>query len=100
MGRFPSGTGGRTVDAVSCFVTVNTVTVTFEGSFSAGLLNLVATTLLFFPQTLDIDKNIPFTVISPHNHFVFTPLLPSTAVGTLEPRYVDVDDGRYVLAIF
>ena len=26
------------------------------------------------------------TIVSPSNHFVFTPLLPSTAVGTLEFR--------------
>ena len=28
------------------------------------------------------------TVISPSNHFLFTPLLPSTAVGTLEFRCI------------
>lgn len=27
------------------------------------------------------------TVVSPRNHFLFTPLLPSTTVGTLEFRY-------------
>jgi NADH dehydrogenase len=32
------------------------------------------------------NKNI--TVVSPNNHFLFTPLLPSTAVGTLEFRCV------------
>jgi NADH dehydrogenase FAD-containing subunit len=39
-------------------------------------------------KTLDIDKKIPFTVVSPSNHFVFTPLLASTAVGTLEFRCI------------
>ena len=35
----------------------------------------------------DLDKSLyHVTVISPSNHFVFTPLLPSTAVGTLEFR--------------
>lgn len=29
-------------------------------------------------------------VVSPSNHFVFTPLLPSTAVGTLEFRCIQV----------
>jgi Pyridine nucleotide-disulphide oxidoreductase len=43
---------------------------------------------VFLPQTLDIDKKIPFTVVSPSNHFVFTPLLASTAVGTLEFRCI------------
>ncbi|GKY96414.1 hypothetical protein MPSEU_000600900 [Mayamaea pseudoterrestris] len=41
-----------------------------------------------FQVTMDIDKNTPYTVVSPHNHFVFTPLLASTAVGTLEPRCI------------
>ncbi|KAK9906340.1 hypothetical protein WJX75_000240 [Coccomyxa subellipsoidea] len=33
-------------------------------------------------------KLFDFTVISPRNHMVFTPLLASTCVGTLEPRSV------------
>ena len=37
----------------------------------------------------DLDKNkYDVTVISPRNHFLFTPLLPSTTVGTLEFRCV------------
>ena len=37
----------------------------------------------------DLDKNAyDVQVISPANHFLFTPLLPSTAVGTLEFRAV------------
>lgn len=36
-------------------------------------------------QTLDPDK-YHVTVISPTNYFLFTPLLPSAAVGTVEPR--------------
>ena len=35
-------------------------------------------------------KKFDVTVISPRNHFVFTPLLPSTAVGTIEFRCVQV----------
>eukprot|EP00198_Chlamydomonas_reinhardtii_P009564 XP_001698901.1 mitochondrial type-II NADH dehydrogenase [Chlamydomonas reinhardtii] len=39
----------------------------------------------------DIDPNLyDLTVISPRNHMVFTPLLASTTVGTLEPRSVAV----------
>lgn len=35
----------------------------------------------------EIDKDkYDVTVISPRNHFLFTPLLPSTTVGTLEFR--------------
>ena len=37
----------------------------------------------------DLDKKLyDVQVISPANHFLFTPLLPSTAVGTLEFRAV------------
>ncbi|RYG99048.1 hypothetical protein EON65_50725 [archaeon] len=37
----------------------------------------------------DIDKNkYDVHVISPRNHFLFTPLLPSTTVGTLEFRAI------------
>jgi len=31
---------------------------------------------------------MPLTVVSPRNHFLFTPLLPSSAVGTLECRVI------------
>jgi NADH dehydrogenase FAD-containing subunit len=41
-----------------------------------------------FQIALNADKNLPLTVISPSNHFVFTPLLASTAVGTLEFRCI------------
>jgi NADH:ubiquinone reductase (H+-translocating) len=37
----------------------------------------------------DIDKSIyDVSLVSPRNHFLFTPLLPSTAVGTLEFRCI------------
>jgi len=37
----------------------------------------------------DINKNrFDVTLVSPRNHFLFTPLLPSTAVGTLEFRCI------------
>jgi len=37
----------------------------------------------------DVDKSkYDVTVVSPRNHFLFTPLLPSTTVGTLEFRCV------------
>lgn len=37
----------------------------------------------------DIDKDLyDVHVVSPRNHFLFTPLLPSTAVGTLEFRAI------------
>ena len=42
-----------------------------------------------FRLAKDLDKNqYDVTVVSPRNHFLFTPLLPSTSVGTLEFRCV------------
>jgi NADH dehydrogenase FAD-containing subunit len=41
-----------------------------------------------FQIALNVNKNVPLTVVSPSNHFVFTPLLASTAVGTLEFRCI------------
>lgn len=43
-----------------------------------------------FQIALNADKDLPLTVVSPNNHFVFTPLLGSTAVGTLEFRCIQV----------
>ena len=38
-----------------------------------------------FQLALNLDKKkTNLTVVSPSNHFVFAPLLPSTAAGTLE----------------
>jgi len=41
-----------------------------------------------FQLALNLKKDIPLTVVSPRNHFVFTPLLPSASVGTLECRCI------------
>ena len=52
----------------------------------------------------DLDKTkYDVTVVSPRNHFLFTPLLPSTTVGTLEFRCVQepvrtIKDVQYVQA--
>ena len=52
----------------------------------------------------DVDKTkYDVTVVSPRNHFLFTPLLPSTTVGTLEFRCVQepvrtIKDVQYVQA--
>ncbi len=38
---------------------------------------------------MDVSKEkYDVVVVSPRNHFLFTPLLPSTAVGTLEFRAI------------
>ena len=43
-----------------------------------------------FRVASDLDKSkFNVTLISPRNHFLFTPLLPSTAVGTLEFRCIE-----------
>ena len=41
-----------------------------------------------FQVALNLSAQKNLTVVSPNNHFLFTPLLPSTAVGTLEFRCV------------
>jgi NADH:ubiquinone reductase (non-electrogenic) len=42
-----------------------------------------------FRVAQDLDKTkYDVAVISPRNHFLFTPLLPSTTVGTLEFRAI------------
>eukprot|EP00092_Neocalanus_flemingeri_P013049 GFUD01014061.1.p1 GENE.GFUD01014061.1~~GFUD01014061.1.p1 ORF type:complete len:468 (+),score=122.49 GFUD01014061.1:108-1511(+) len=52
----------------------------------------------------DVDKSkFDVTVVSPRNHFLFTPLLPSTTVGTLEFRCVQepvrtIKDVKYIQA--
>ena len=54
-------------------------------------------------NTLPADQQL--RIVSPSNHFVFTPLLPSTAVGTLEFRCIQEpirkalgENGNYVQA--
>lgn len=42
-----------------------------------------------FNVALNVSKTVPLTLLSPANHFLFTPLLPSTAVGTLEFRCIE-----------
>jgi len=58
-----------------------------------------------FRLARDLDKNLyDVTVVSPRNHFLFTPLLPSTTVGTLEFRCVQepvrtLQGVRYIQAV-
>lgn len=40
-----------------------------------------------FLKKIDV-KNFDITIVSPRNHFLFTPLLPSTTVGTIEFRSI------------
>src|SRR5690606_23241896 len=41
-----------------------------------------------FARELKGEKKLDVTLVSPRNHFLFTPLLPSTTVGTLEFRSI------------
>ena len=44
-----------------------------------------------YRAALDLDKTkFRVVIVSPRNHFLFTPLLPSTAGGTLEFRCIQV----------
>ncbi|WWD20618.1 hypothetical protein CI109_105094 [Kwoniella shandongensis] len=47
-----------------------------------------------FLKSLDTD-DFNVVVISPRNYFLFTPLLPSVTVGTLEPRSI-IQPTRYI----
>ena len=48
-----------------------------------------------FRLARDINKEkYDVTILSPRNHFLFTPLLPSTSVGTLEFRCVQGESWR------
>ncbi|WVN89662.1 uncharacterized protein L203_104892 [Cryptococcus depauperatus CBS 7841] len=47
-----------------------------------------------FLKSLDTDE-FNIVVISPRNYFLFTPLLPSVTVGTLEPRSI-IQPTRYI----
>lgn len=58
-----------------------------------------------FNVAINIKKEVPMTVVSPSNHFVFTPLLASSAVGTLEFRCIQEpirtvlsSNGKYIQA--
>jgi NADH dehydrogenase FAD-containing subunit len=58
-----------------------------------------------FNTAININKDVPLTVVSPSNHFLFTPLLASSSVGTLEFRCIQEpirtvlsSKGKYVQA--
>lgn len=58
-----------------------------------------------FNIALGTRSHVPLTVVSPINHFLFTPLLASSAVGTLEFRCIQEPvrtvlgpNGKYIQA--
>ncbi|KAG7356208.1 pyridine nucleotide-disulfide oxidoreductase [Nitzschia inconspicua] len=59
-----------------------------------------------FNVAINVNRDVPLTVVSPSNHFLFTPLLASSSVGTLEFRCIQEpirtvlsSKGRYVQAM-
>jgi NADH:ubiquinone reductase (non-electrogenic) len=51
-------------------------------------LVILGTGFAAFHLVTSLDKAYDLTIISPRNHFLFTPLLPSTTVGTVEFRSI------------
>lgn len=58
-----------------------------------------------FNIALTAKRDVPLTIVSPNNHFLFTPLLASSAVGTLEFRCIQEPvrtvlgpEGKYIQA--
>ncbi len=49
------------------------------------LLTVYSVLCVAVVQVIDTDL-YDVVLVSPRNHFLFTPMLPSTAVGTVEPR--------------
>ncbi|MDH3252309.1 MAG: hypothetical protein OEM41_05910 [Ignavibacteria bacterium] len=47
-----------------------------------------------FTLVKNLSDRFNITIISPRNHFLFTPLLPSTTVGTIEFRSI-IEPIRY-----
>jgi NADH dehydrogenase FAD-containing subunit len=66
----------------------NVVTSVAQAGESSDRVVVLGSGWAGFNIALNANRNLPLTVISPNNHFVFTPLLPSTAVGTLEFRCI------------
>jgi NADH:ubiquinone reductase (non-electrogenic) len=61
--------------------------VTQEQGFTRRLL-LLGTGFGAFNLLRNLPTDFDITVVSPRNHFLFTPLLPSTTVGTIEFRSI------------
>ena len=57
-------------------------------SSGARRLVVLGTGFGAFNLVKGLHRDYDITVISPRNHFLFTPLLPSTTVGTIEFRSI------------
>lgn len=57
-----------------------------------SLTSSTCDTVVLDCQVIDVDL-FEVVIVSPRNHFLFTPMLPSTAVGTVEFRWA-ADDCR------
>ena len=57
-------------------------------------ITVLGTGFAAFNLVKDLSADYAITVVSPRNHFLFTPLLPSTTVGTIEFRSI-IEPIRY-----
>jgi NADPH-dependent 2,4-dienoyl-CoA reductase/sulfur reductase-like enzyme len=64
-----------------------TATVTAAAGGRAGTV-VLGSGWAGFNVAIHVNKDVPLTVVSPSNHFLFTPLLASSSVGTLEFRCI------------
>ena len=60
----------------------------YSSSMSAPRLLILGTGFGAFNLIKHLSGDFQITVVSPRNHFLFTPLLPSTTVGTIEFRSI------------
>lgn len=77
--------------AACCFSSTSTPEVTLVGGSGSERVVVLGTGWGSFSLARQLKNNDnvkQLRVVSPSNHFVFTPLLPSTAVGTLEFRCI------------
>jgi NADPH-dependent 2,4-dienoyl-CoA reductase/sulfur reductase-like enzyme len=108
--RFALGTTTRPLISSRCsprlrFFATSTTTTTITGNKPPRVV-VLGSGWAGFNLALNISRDVPFTCVSPRNHFIFTPLLPSAAVGTLECRCIqepirtvlDPKNGHYLQA--
>jgi hypothetical protein len=82
-------------DLVRTFSSATSSDLSIVGGDGKNRILILGTGWAGFNLALNMKNNHPpsetvpeIRIVSPSNHFVFTPLLPSTAVGTLEFRAI------------
>jgi NADH dehydrogenase FAD-containing subunit len=103
-------TGSLLRGAVPNAIIRRTLSLTTNGGVVAAAGGKAGTVVLGsgwagFNIAINVTKDVPLTVVSPSNHFLFTPLLASSSVGTLEFRCIQEpirtvlsSKGKYVQA--